>query len=184
MGHNKSRAVLVGLSAAAGVFGAAAMMSAASAPTARADDLAAIVSDIEGTLADGQNAFGTAVTDFGTSDVPGGLAALFDGLHDDTIGVPDIAYVGGVEELTNESFSLSSNTFDFNSLTAPTDFSEAVYDAQFFFTEGESVLSDIPTSLSSGDYGDAAFDQVIAPAFLLDLPVQELFIGAVESLGF
>jgi hypothetical protein len=46
MGHKSSRAVLVGLGAAVGAFGAAAMISAAIAPTARADDFTDIIDDV------------------------------------------------------------------------------------------------------------------------------------------
>jgi hypothetical protein len=50
MGHNRSRAVVVGLAAAVGAVGAAAMM-AATAPPARADDLTDIVKAVDGDFA-------------------------------------------------------------------------------------------------------------------------------------
>jgi hypothetical protein len=46
MGQKRSRVVLVGLSAAAGAFAAAAIISAAVAPTARADDFSDILANI------------------------------------------------------------------------------------------------------------------------------------------
>src|SRR5271166_3881800 len=58
MGNKRSRAVLVGLDAAVGAVGAAAMMSAATAPTARADDFTDILNGVEGNFAAGQTAFG------------------------------------------------------------------------------------------------------------------------------
>ncbi len=86
MDNNRSRSgVLVGLAAAAGAFGAAAMMSAATAPTARADDFTDIVNAAEGELAFGQTAFTTAFTDFGSSDVTDGLQALVNGSYDDLL---------------------------------------------------------------------------------------------------
>ena len=52
MDSNGSRTgVLVGLAAAAGAFGVAAMMSAATAPTARADEFSDIVNGVEAELA-------------------------------------------------------------------------------------------------------------------------------------
>src|ERR1700689_2795012 len=76
MDSNRSRTgVLVGLAAAAGAFGVAAMISAATPPTARADDFTDIVNAVEAELAFGQAAFTTASTDFGSSDVTDGLQA-------------------------------------------------------------------------------------------------------------
>ena len=58
MGVMRARSrILVGLAASAGAFGAAAMMSAAAAPTAHADDITDIISAVEGDYADGQSAF-------------------------------------------------------------------------------------------------------------------------------
>jgi hypothetical protein len=53
-------ATLIGVAAAAGAFGAAALMSAATAPTARADAYSDIVADVEADLTYGQTAFGQA----------------------------------------------------------------------------------------------------------------------------
>ena len=104
MDSNGSRTgVLVGLAAAAGAFGVAAMMSAATAPTARADDFTDIVNGVEAELAYGQAAFTTAFTDFGSSDVTDGLQALVNGSYDDLVGAPDSLYIGTVEALTNET---------------------------------------------------------------------------------
>jgi len=174
---------LIGVAAAAGAFGAAAMMSAATAPTARADDLAAIEADISGELAYGQTAFSTAMTDFGSNNDIGGLEALFNGVDDDTIGGPDIATIGGVEELTNEPFSLTGAELDFNGDIYPTSFSGAVTEVELLFSEAESAVSDVPTALSSGDYGVAALDSLIVP-LVLDVIPQYLLIGGLESLGF
>jgi hypothetical protein len=75
MGHKRSRAVLVGLSATAGAFAAAAMISAASAPTARADDFSDILADVQAEQAAAQADFTTATQDFatGTSGEPAGF---------------------------------------------------------------------------------------------------------------
>jgi hypothetical protein len=182
-GDKRSRGVLAGLAAAAGAFGAAAMMSAAGAPAAHADDLAAIVSDIEGNLSYGQTAIGTALTDFDSGNALGGLAAFTDAVEDDTVGVADIAYIGGVDEFTNEPFSLVDNFFDFNAFDVPTSFTDAVNAAEQLFGEGYVYSTDISTALSSGDYGEAATYEVASPLLLFDLPLQELFLGAAATFS-
>jgi hypothetical protein len=60
--------ILVGLAATAGAFGAAGMMSAATAPTARADDFSDIISAIDGDYTEGSAAFSSALSDFGSAD--------------------------------------------------------------------------------------------------------------------
>jgi hypothetical protein len=183
MDSNRSRTgVLAGLAAAAGAFGVAAMMSTATAPTARADDFTDIVNAVEGELAFGQAAFTTAAADFGSSDVTDGLQALVNGSYDDLLGAPDSLYIGTVEALTNETVLPPS--LDFNGDPAPTDFSDAVSNAQGAFSEGQLYFSDAATDLSAGDYGDAAYLDSLGAIFSFDLPAQELLIGGVEALGF
>jgi hypothetical protein len=58
--------VLIGLAATVGTFGVAAMMSAATAPTARADDFSNIINAIDGDFTAGQADFTAAVSDFGS----------------------------------------------------------------------------------------------------------------------
>jgi hypothetical protein len=183
--HGSRAGRLIGVAAAAGAFGAAAMMSAATAPTARADDFAAVETDISGELADGQTAFGATVSDFGSGNVIGGLEAFIEGADDDTIGVPAIATVGAVDELTNEPFSLTSGFFDFNSISTdfPTSFSGALPDAEGFVTDAEICFGDVSSALSAGDYGLAATDSVLGAVYL-DLAPQALLIGGAEALGF
>jgi len=49
MDSNRSRfGMLIGLAAAAGAFGVAVMMSAVTAPTARADDFSDVISAVDG----------------------------------------------------------------------------------------------------------------------------------------
>jgi hypothetical protein len=186
MDSNRSRSgALVGLAAAAaaaGAFGAAAMMSAATAPTARADDFTDIVNAAEAELALGQTAFTTAFADFGSSDVTDGLQALVNGSYDDLLGAPDSVYIGTVEALTNETIGLPY--LDFNVDPAPTDFSDALSNAQGLLVEGQDYFSDAATALSGGDYGDAAYFDSLGSIFTFDLPAQELLIGGVEALGF
>ena len=64
MGHQRSRAGFVGLSAAAAAFAAAAMLSAATAPTARAGPFTDITNDVQDELVYAQTAFSDAATYF------------------------------------------------------------------------------------------------------------------------
>ena len=100
MRHKRSRDLPVGLSAAVGAFAAAAMMSAATAPTAHADDYSAIIADIQAEETAAATALATASTDFGNGDSPDGLTQLFIGLDDDLVGVPNDLEVGTVDVLT------------------------------------------------------------------------------------
>jgi hypothetical protein len=103
MDSNRSRTgVLVGLAAAVGAFGAAAMMSAATAPTARADAFSDIISSVEDDFAGGQADFASASADFGSGDPSDGLALFFSGLDDDVVGPGDSVYLGTVDALLNE----------------------------------------------------------------------------------
>jgi hypothetical protein len=62
MDSNRSRfGMLIGLGAAAGAFGVAAMMSAATAPTARADAYSDIISAVDGDFAAGEAEFASAL---------------------------------------------------------------------------------------------------------------------------
>jgi hypothetical protein len=173
--------MLTGLAAVAGCFGVAAMMSAATAPAARADDFSAIVADVESEIADGQTAFGQAATDFSSSDPIDGFQALLNGTNDYLSGVPDNLYLGTVEALTGTS--ISPNLFEF-SLTPPSDFSDAVSDAQSSFSGGENAFAEAATDLSSGDYAAAAYADALGSAYTFDLPADYLLIGGLEALGF
>jgi hypothetical protein len=179
MRYRRSRTLLVGLSAAAGVVGAAAMMSAATAPTARADDFTDIISTVDADLSDGQADFTTAFTDFSSNEVPAGLTAFYSGLDDDLWAAPANVEVGTVEALTGLGIT-GPLTF---SLGTPADFSDAVSIAETEFASGESYFTDAATALFSGDYANAVYDDALGSLFAFDVPAQELFIGGVEALG-
>jgi hypothetical protein len=178
MDDTQSRSgILVGLAAAVGAFGAAAMMSAATAPTARADDFTDVINSIDGDYADGQLAFTAALTDFSSSDFAGGLADLFEGVDDDTLAAPDNLFIGTVEVLTNETVD-GSVPFVW---TVPSDFSDAVNVAESFVTGGESDFTLAASDFASGDYGAAAYlDAIGLNAITID-PLQELLLGAAAS---
>jgi hypothetical protein len=180
MGINRSRAAtLVGLGAAIGAFGAAAMMSAATAPTARADDFTDIINAVDGDLAAGQSDFSTAFTELSSNMVPNGLAALFNGLNADLWSVPTNLELGTVEALTGAGIT---GTFVVGFLP-PTDFSDAVAVAETLFGEGQTYFADAATALSSGDYVGAVFDDALGLLSGFDQPAQVLLIGGVEALG-
>jgi hypothetical protein len=173
--------MLIGLAAAAGAFGAAAMMSAATAPTARADDYTEILNDIEGMVAAGQADFGQAATDFGSNDVTAGLTLLLDGTDNYLVGVPDDLLVGTVDVLTNDPVQLPVDAFN---ITPPTDFADALSDAQAAFTAGEADLGTGASDILSGDYGYGAYVETFGSIVAFVLPADELLIGGVEALGF
>jgi len=181
MDSNRSRiGVLVGLAVAAGAFGAAAMMSAATAPTARADAYSDIVADVEADFAYGQTAFGQAATDFGSSDVTDGLQALLNGTNDYLVSVPDDLYIGTVDALTNEPVTPA---IDFDN-SAPANFSDAVSFAQADLVTGEQFFNTAAAAFSAADYADAAYDGAYGSFFAFDLAPEDLLVGAVDALGF
>jgi hypothetical protein len=183
MSDTRSRTgILVGFAAAVGAFGAAAMMSAATAPTAHADDYTEIVANVDTLLGVGQNAFTAAETDFASSEIPAGLNSFINGVYDDTVGVSDTASLGTLQALTGHAIEGPSN-FDFNFNTAPADFADAVTEAQNTFQLGEAYFNDAAISLFSGDFVDAFRVAEFGSIDAFDLPAQELFVGAVEALG-
>jgi hypothetical protein len=181
MGQMRSRAVFVGLSAAAGAFAAAAMMSAATAPIARADDpYTDILNAVGAELGYAQTAFSQAATDFGDGNATGGLAQLFIGTDDDLVGVPDILQVGTTDALTSVPV-IPASDFNFSDLAlspsfaTPTTFAGATTEAQSFYTVGVALSNDI-TNFSPTDYADSALynalstaDQWIVPPEILDI---------------
>jgi hypothetical protein len=176
-GDMRSRGgLLMGLAATVGAFGAAAMMSAATAATARADAYSDIIASIEGDYAFGQSDFTTAATYLG-SNLPVGLALLLDGADEDSVAAPDNLLVGTVEALTNEpigsDFSLA--------LPVPTDFADAVSTAQSLIVEGEGELSDVASLLSAGEYGSAVYYDLLGSELVSVFPLEELLLGAVAQ---
>ena len=179
MGYQTSRALLVGLGAAVAAFGAATMLSAATAQTARADDFTDIINAVNGDLTIGQGEFGTAFLDFGSNHVNDGLAAFFAGVDDDFWSTSTNLEVGTVEALTGSGINGSIAV----SVTPPTDFADAVTTAESLFAIGQADFTDAATALSGGMYANAAIDQALGSLYTFDLPSQVLFIGGLESLG-
>jgi hypothetical protein len=178
MGSNRSRVgVMVGLSAAAGVFGVAAMMSAATAPTARADDFGDIISAVDGDFANGQADFTTAFADFGSGDVTNGLPAFFDGLDNDLLSPEDTLLVGTLEVLTNVPVSGAADyLFNLGPLTT-----SALTQAEIDFSVGEADLTTGAADLSGGEYLDAVYFDLIGSEVASVVPVEALLQGVVAS---
>jgi hypothetical protein len=181
MDGNRSRAAtLVGLAAAAGCFGVAAMMSAATAPTARADDFSDIIAAVDGDFTAGQAAFGDALMDFGSSDVNDGLAAFFSGLDDDLVGAPDNVFVGTVDALTGAPI-VGTFTFD---LLPVTSLATALTDVSGDMSIGQDDFGVAVSALEASNFAYAADIGAVASEYTSVLPWEALIQGAVASLGF
>jgi hypothetical protein len=174
-----ARVGLFGLAATAGAFGLAAMIAAASAPSARADDFTDIVNGVEADFAYGQASFSDAFSELGGGDVNDGLAAFFSGVDDDLVGAPDSVYIGSADALTNEPV-LGSFAFDIGS---PGDFTAALTEVQSFAGDGEGYLTTAATEFAAGDFADAAYNSALGSAYLFDIDPEILLLGAVDSLG-
>jgi hypothetical protein len=170
---------MIGVGAAAGAFAAAAMMSAVGTPTARADDFSDIVKVVEADFTLGQADFTAASSDFASSHVNDGLAALFGGIDNDFVSTSDNFLAGSVALLTNETVpgSLSINVFD------PGTFAAAITDAQADIASAQTYEGFATAALASGDYADYTFDSLIASDLAGIIPAEQLFLGALESLG-
>ena len=179
MGHKKSRTVVVGLGAAVGAFGAAAMMSAAAAPTARADDFTEIIANVQTDLTAGQSEFGFAETDFASNNLISGTAELLSALDDDFVSAPDSVLLGTVEALTNEPVTGFNPDF----VGPPANFADALTDVQAQFAVAQTLSSEAATALAGGDYGNAVGDELESSLFSTVFPAETLLLGGLISLG-
>jgi hypothetical protein len=179
MSHAKSRGgMLVVLGAAAGAFGAAAMMSAAVAPTARADDFTEIISSVDADFTAATEDFNSAYADFGSSELAPGLASFLDGVNDDLLSAPENLLIGTAEALDNEAISppLTWN------LVPEASFADGLAQAESDFSQGEGFLSQAATDLSSGDYGDAVSADLNGLDLVAIAPLDDLLLGSLASL--
>jgi len=179
MDSNKPRIqILIGLAAAAGAVGAAAMVSTATAPTARADDFTDIITYVDADFADGQFNLTTAFSDFSGGDFVAGLTSLFQGVDDDVLGAPDNLLIGTVEALAGEPLG-GPLPYD---LGAEANFAGGLADAENDFSYAVVNLEDIPAELAAGDYGVATYDVLIGADYASIAPLEELILGAAASL--
>ena len=191
MGHQRSRAVFVGLSAAAAAFAAAATLSAATPPTARADPFTDITNDVQDELGYAQTAFSTASADFAAGETNPGLAWLFIGTDDDLVGVPNILGVGTTDAFTGATIPANlASDFNFSHLydSPVVDFPTSIAaltgpDAQYFENDGSALETDI-LALSPTDYADTALENALSTADEYIVPSEILSIGELISFGF
>jgi hypothetical protein len=166
--------MLIGLVAAAG---AAAVMSAATAPTARADDFTDVINAIEDDLSAGQIYFGDAASDFSSNQDVDGLAYLFSGLNEDLLA-PSISLVGGTAELLDNEPVTGTVGLE---ISPPTDFADGLTNAQDLFQLGEAFSSAGATAISSGEYGGGLLDELFGADVSSILPLEEILLGSVAS---
>lgn len=178
MSDTRSRAgILVGLGAAAACFGAAAMLSATTAPTAHADDFSDIMANVNEDLTFGQAAFTLANGYFGESELVPGLTAFFNGTNDDTLSAPQSLLLGTIEASTNESISGIGNF----QIQDPFDLAGAVSLAQSYFATGEADLGMASTLLAEGYYGPGTAYDLVGADYAYVVPLEELLLGVVAS---
>jgi hypothetical protein len=169
--------ILVGLAATAGAFGAAAVIAAVTAPTARADDFTDVINAVDLDYSEGTAALGQASTDFSGGNFADGLALLFDGVNDDSVVAPENFLIGTGELLTNESVNVTTS-YDWE---VPANFSDALSTAEGFYTDATSDFTSGATALAGGDYGDAFIDYTYGLNLITLDPVQELLLGAATT---
>jgi hypothetical protein len=176
---------LIGLAA----FGAAAMMSAA---TAQADAFSDIASDVQTDLTTGYDDFGSAL-----SYLSGGTAYddylsavyLLTGETNAFVLPGDQVFTGTADALTNEAVTdlppVNFGLDDFgvpNITSLPLNLTDAATDAQTAITEGQSYLAEAATLFGSGDYGLASVYDVIGTYAVSDLPADLFVLGGLGQL--
>jgi hypothetical protein len=169
--------VLVGLAATAGAFGAAAMMSAATAPSAHADDFSDIISAVNGDFTEGNDAFASALSDFGSNDINQGLLQIVNGFDDYSLSPVYNLEVGTVEALIGDTINGPASW----GLVLPTDFADGLSVAQSFFNLGETFFTDAASSLASADYLNATSEEISGVEFVSIIPLEELLLGGAAS---
>jgi hypothetical protein len=176
-GNGSRAATLIGVAAAAGAFGVAAMMSAASAPTARADDFTDLINDINLDYSYGQTAFTTAFTDFSSDQFVPGLERLIAGVDDYTLSTENTLLIGTAEVLQGDPIN-STESFGF---IVPPSYGDAVTTAQSFFTGAETDLGLVANDFASGDYVTGTEEEILGLDYSSILPLEELLLGAAVS---
>jgi hypothetical protein len=179
MSYKSQRGTMVGFGAAMGAFSAAAMMSAVSAPTARADDFTDIINIVGGEFATGQSYFELGATDFGSADVPDGLAALISGVDNDVFATSDSILIGTAQALTNEPLDPVQDTFAFEVIASP----NLLTDFIGYFGMGESYLTAGAEALSAGAFGDGIGDVLVGSEYVSIFSAEALLVGGLDSLG-
>jgi hypothetical protein len=179
MSDTRSRSgILIAVAAAAGAFGAAALMSAATAPTARADDYTELINSLNEDFGFGQTAFTAASADFAGGNFTGGLAAFFTGVNDDVLSPSNNVLTATVDALSGEPFN--AGAIEWN-ISAEPDFATALTDAQYEFNYGQGYYATAASDLASGDYSGAASYDGYGLDYSAILPLEALILGAAAS---
>lgn len=179
MSHRSQSGIIVGSGVAVVAFSAAVMMSAVSAPNARADDFTDVINIVDGEFATGQSYFDLATTDFGSADVPDGLAALLSGVNNDVFATSDSILIGTAQALTNEPIEPLSDTFAFEVIASP----NLLTDFIAYFGMGESYLTAGAEALSAGAFGDGIGDLLVGSEFVSIFSAEALLVGGLDLLG-
>jgi hypothetical protein len=147
---------------------------------ARADDpITDIVTAVQGDFTLGQEAFSLANADFANGDVADGLAALYGGVDDDLLSVPNNLLQGSLAALLGEPIDSSLSW----TIPAPVDLNDAVIVAPTLALIGFGDLSTAASDLAGGDIA-GALDSAVTGYEYLDVVVPELFIvGSAAGLG-
>jgi hypothetical protein len=143
------------LAAASGGLLAAAM---AGSPTARADNpYTDILNDVQGSITFAEGDFSAAGTDFSTAgDTNEGLVAAFAGLDNLLISPADYTLVGLTAAATGTDFSNYDDRFFITYAGEPLTAAGQEGVASTDLSDMQGYLTDAGSSLSSGDYTDAA----------------------------
>ena len=141
------------LAAATGGLLAAAM---AGSPTARADDLADIVTDVQNSITIGEGDFSDASADFSAGDTDEGLFAAFAGFDNTFIAPMDYTLVGLTGEVTGTDISVISGFYNITDLADPAQLTSAgeTADATSYTADASIYSTAAETLLSSGVTGD------------------------------
>jgi len=162
---------------------AAAILVAAFAPTARADDFSDIVTDLDAVLGAGSADLTAAATDFSAADYGDGLALTVFGLDDFLISPEEVSLVGGFDALTGspvlpvDSFEWPGPTF-----VAPTDLIDTLQAVYNYAGYGATDLTNAVTELVSGDSADSLLNAVGGVDVLLVGAPEILSIGLTDTL--
>ena len=170
---------MIGLGAAAGAFAAAAMMSAAGTPAARADSFTDILNDVQTDFTIGQTYLTAAFGDFASSHVADGLAALVTGVDNDFVSTSDNILAGSVALLANDTVPGALGL----AVDDPGTFAAALSDAQQDIATAQIYATEAATALANSEYAAYTFDSLIASDLTGIIPAEQLFLGGLDALG-
>jgi hypothetical protein len=178
MDYRSQGRLLIGLATAAGAFGAAALMSGANPPTARADDFTDVINAVEVDFTIGASDFNSAYSDFAANEPSAGLASFLDGVNDDVVSPTESLLIGTAELLDNESIAppLTWN------IAPEASFAGGLSQAEADFSSGVTDFSEASSLLSSAEYGDAVYYEILGADLVSLGSLDDLLLGSLGSL--